>query len=102
RSRKNRIAAEEIDLHLHRITEPSEDVDVVPTFFIVSAGRIIIDADLVIVILIESRIKIRLENSFEHRELALFLGLERLRIVEHFSVPVAENVAGKPSVQADQ
>src|SRR5688572_4029860 len=32
---ENAVAAEEVDLQLHPIAEPSEDVDVVPTLFVV-------------------------------------------------------------------
>src|SRR4051812_35488454 len=32
------VAAEEVDLDLHRVVEPPEDVDVVPTLFVVAAG----------------------------------------------------------------
>mgnify|MGYP000373161909 CR=1 FL=1 len=35
--------AEEIELDLHGIAHPTKDIDVVPTFFIVSARRIIIN-----------------------------------------------------------
>ena len=48
------------------------------------------------------RIEVRLEDVVEHRLLALFLRLERLGIVEHFSVAVAEDVRRVPSVDANQ
>src|SRR5271154_6120795 len=44
---QDRIPAKEIDFDLHRIAEPAEDVDVVPALFVVSARRIVVDADLV-------------------------------------------------------
>src|SRR3954451_14802854 len=37
RRREDRVAAQEVDLHLHRIVEPSDDVDVVPALFVVTA-----------------------------------------------------------------
>src|SRR5262249_17038281 len=37
RRRQNRIAAEEVDLDLHRVAEPAEDIDVVPPFLGVPA-----------------------------------------------------------------
>src|SRR3981081_2351036 len=40
RRRKNAVAAQEVDLQLHRIAEPSEDVDVVPAFLVVAARRV--------------------------------------------------------------
>ncbi len=54
---KNRIAAEKIDFDLHGIAEPAEDIDVVPAFFIVTARRIVIDADLVVNLAVEIRIE---------------------------------------------
>src|SRR5215469_10389514 len=44
---KNRVTTEKIHLDLHRVAEPSEDVDVIPSLFVVAARRIIVDADLV-------------------------------------------------------
>ena len=41
---EDRVAAEEVDLDLHRIPEPAEDVDVVPAFFVVAARRVIVDS----------------------------------------------------------
>src|SRR5258708_36526580 len=52
-SGKDRVAAEEINLDLHRIAEPSENVDVVPAFLVIAAGRVIVDANLVEDILVE-------------------------------------------------
>ena len=49
-SGKNRVAAEEVDLDLHRIAHPSEDVDVVPSLLVVVTRRIVVDAYLVIVL----------------------------------------------------
>ena len=40
---QDRIAAEEVDLDLHLVAEPAEDVDVIPAFFVVAAGRIVVD-----------------------------------------------------------
>ena len=37
----------------------------------------------------------------QHRQLRLFLGLERAGIVEHFAVAVAEDVGGEPAAQAE-
>src|SRR5687767_15853907 len=31
---KDRVAAEKVDLDLHRISEPAKDVDIVPAFFV--------------------------------------------------------------------
>src|SRR2546421_10694994 len=83
------IAAEEIYLDLHRIAEPAEDVYVVPALFVVSARRIIIDANDVREILVKLWIDFRLKNVFEHRELGLFFSLEGIWIVQDFAVSVA-------------
>src|SRR4051812_37229522 len=36
RSSQDRISAEKIDLDLHRVPEPPEDINVVPAFFVVA------------------------------------------------------------------
>ena len=66
RRRQNRVAAQEIDLDLHRIAQPSEDIDVVPTFFVIAARRVIVDADLVVNLPVQLGIKLRLQNVLEH------------------------------------
>src|SRR5678810_115422 len=48
RRRQDGVTAEKIDFDLHRVTEPPEDVDVIPALLVVAAGRIIVDAHLVI------------------------------------------------------
>ena len=63
---ENRIAAEEIDFDLHRIAEPSEDVDVVPAFFVIAARRVIVDANLVVHVSVKLGIELRLQNVLEH------------------------------------
>ena len=73
---QNRIPAEEVDLDLHRIAEPSEDVDVVPALLGVAARRIVIDPHRVIQILVQLRIELRLQDLVEHAQLGLFLALE--------------------------
>jgi len=101
RRREDRVATEEVDLDLHRIPEPAEDVDVVPTFFVVSARRVVVDAHLVEDVAVQLGILLGLQDVFQHAELRLFLRLEVLRIVEHFTVAVAENVGGIPTRQAE-
>ena len=46
---KDRVAAEEVDLDLHGVAHPAEDVDVIPTFLVVVARGIVVDAHLVVV-----------------------------------------------------
>src|SRR5690242_5375387 len=91
RRRKNRITAEEIHLDLHRIVQPTEDINVVPTFFVITARRVIVDANLVKNIAVKLRVKLGLEDMFEYAQLRLLLRFERLRIVEHFAVAIAQN-----------
>ena len=52
--------------------------------------------------LVELRIQVRLEDVIERRLLALFLRLERLRIVEHLAVAIAEDVGRVPPADAEQ
>src|ERR1041385_1941840 len=44
RRRQDRITTEKVDLDLHRITKPAEDVDIVPTFFVVATRGIVVDS----------------------------------------------------------
>ena len=53
-------------------------------------------------IFVELGIEVRLEDVVEHRLLALFLRLERLGIVEHFAVAIAEDVGRIPAFDAEQ
>ena len=55
RSSEDRVTAKEVYLDFHRVTHPAEDVDIVPCFFIVLAGRIVIDAYLMIYVSIQVR-----------------------------------------------
>src|SRR5580692_8579186 len=77
RRRQDRVAAEEIDLDLHRIAQPAEDVNVVPSFFVIPARWIVNDADLVVNVPVQVGIQLWLENVFEHAEFGFFLRLER-------------------------
>ena len=95
------VAAEEVYLELHRVAEPAEDVDVVPAFFVVAAGRVVVDADLVVEVLVEVGVELGLEDDVEDAELGLFFGLEGLGVVEDFAVAVAEDVGGVPAADAE-
>src|SRR5216117_243002 len=66
RRSKNAVAAQEIDLDLHGITKPPVDIDVVPSFFIVSARRIVVNSHFVSEILIEIRIELGLKNLIQN------------------------------------
>src|SRR5258705_9209534 len=85
---KDRVAAEEVYFDLHRIAEPSEDIDIVPSLFGIAARRIVIDPHFVKEIAVKLRVHLRLKNLIEHRELRLFLRPERTGIVEHFTVAI--------------
>ena len=67
RSGEDGVAAEEVDLELHGVAEPAEDVDVVPAFFVVAAGRVIVDADLVVEVLVEIGVELGLEDDARGR-----------------------------------
>ena len=66
---EDRVAAEEVNLYLHRVAHPAEDVDVVPAFLVVVAWRIIVDANLVLDVAIEVRLVFLAEDCLESREL---------------------------------
>src|SRR4029077_5244113 len=76
RRSQNRVAAQEVNFDLHGIAQPSEDVDVVPALFVVSTRRVIVNSDLVGELAVQFRIKLRLQNMLQHRQLGLLLGLE--------------------------
>src|SRR5215472_19082166 len=99
---KNGIPTEEINLDLHRIAEPAENVEVIPTLFVVATRRIVIDAHLVIEVLVQLRIKLRLQDVLERRKLTFFLGAEGAGVVQHFAVTIAENIRRKPTSQSQQ
>src|SRR5208283_533483 len=92
RSRQNRVAAQEVHLQLHRIAEPAEDIDVVPTLFAITAWRVIVNAYLVIQALVQIGVQLRLQDRLQQPQLRLLLGLERRGIVQHLAVPVAQDV----------
>src|SRR5207247_2702584 len=95
-----RITAEKIHFDLHGIAEPSKDIDIVPPFFVITAWRIIVNADLVKNIAVQLGIKSWLQNVFQHAKFRLFFGLERPRVVQHLAVAIAQNVRLVPSDEA--
>src|SRR6185436_8307011 len=68
---QNRVAAQEINLDLHGIAQPSEDIDVVPALFVIATRRVIIDANLVGELAVKLGIKLRLQDVLQHRQLGL-------------------------------
>ena len=86
---------------MHGIAEPAEDVDVVPAFLVVAAGRVIIDAHLVVEVPVEFGIDLGLQDVLQHAQLGHLFGFERRGIVEHLAVAVAEDVGGEPAAQPE-
>ena len=91
-SSEDRVAAEEVDLDLHGIAHPAEDVDVVPTFLVVVARGIVVDAHFVEVVGVEVGLVFGHEDRFQSREFGNFFGAEVGGFVEHEAVAVAEDV----------
>ena len=82
RSRKNRISTQKVDLDLHFITKPSEDIDIVPAFLGVTARRIIIDPDFVVQITVQIRVKLRLKDRIENSCFRDFLRFKTVRVIK--------------------
>src|SRR5207247_10485794 len=99
RCSENGVTTQEVDLHLHRVPEPAKDVQVVPTLFTVTSRRVVVDPDLVIDVAIEVGVEAGLEDLLEHAELALLLGSEAVRVVEHLAVAVAQDVRRIPAAE---
>ena len=95
------VTAEEVDFDLHGVSEPAEDIDVIPAFFGIATGGIIFDTDFVIVVSVEFGECFGIEDMFGDGEFGDFFCLERTGIVEDFAVAVAEDVGGIPAVQAE-
>src|SRR5439155_21937432 len=99
-SRQDTIAAQEIHLDLHGIIEPAKNIDVIPAFLIIPTWFVVMDVHLVLVLAVEILVQFRLQNVFEHRQFAALLGAEGVRIVQHVTVPIAQDIGRKPAVQA--
>src|SRR6266545_4457264 len=100
RRRENRVAAEEVDLDLHGLAEPAEDVDVVPPLLRVSPRRVVLDSDLVEILAVELAVDLGLENRVQDRDLGDLLRTEGTRVVQDLAVAVAEDVRREPAFQA--
>jgi hypothetical protein len=92
RSSEDRVAAEEVNLDLHRIAHPAEDVDVIPSLLVVLARWIVVDTNLVVNVAVKIGELLRLEDVVDNRELADLFSLEVLRLVEHLTVTVTEDI----------
>src|SRR5437764_2625209 len=60
------VAAEEVNLDLHRIAEPAEDVYVVPALLVVAARRVVVDAHDVGEVFVELRVDVGVEDVFQN------------------------------------
>src|SRR6185437_4113419 len=97
RRREYGVAAQKIDLDLHRIAKPPENVDVIPTLLRIATGRVVVDTDLVVDVLVEFGVKVWLQNNFQRRELAFFFRFEGAWIVQYFAIAVAQDVRREPA-----
>ena len=89
---KDRVAAQEVDLDLHGIAHPAKDVNVVPALLVVVAGRVVVDAYLVEVVVVQVWLIVSNEDGLEGRELADLLGAEVGGLIEHETVTVTQDV----------
>ena len=78
---QNAITTQEINLDLHGIIEPAEDVDIVPALFVITPRLVIVNMHLMLIMPVQFLIELRLQNIVEHRELTVLLGSEGVRIV---------------------
>src|SRR5436190_6112048 len=99
--RQDRVPTEKIHLDLHRVSEPPEDIDVVPALFVVTARRVVINANLVIDLAVQRRVHLRLQDVLEHAQLGFFFRLERVRVVQYLPVTVPEDVGRVPPAQPE-
>lgn len=66
---KDRVTTQEVNLDLHGVTHPAEDVNVVPTLFVVTTRWVVVDADFVEHIAVEFWVVRRVKNVFQHTKL---------------------------------
>ena len=97
RSRKNRVAAEEIHLYCHRITHPTKNIDIIPTLLLVATRGIIVDAYLMINIGIEVGINVAVENILQSRDFAATLGFKVIRVIKYHTVTVSKYIGREPA-----
>ena len=101
RSCEDRVAAQEVDLDLHGIAHPAEDVDIVPALLVIVAGRIVVDANLVAVVAVQVRLVVSYQDRLEGRELADLLGAEVGGLIQYETVAVAQDVGREPTIQTE-
>src|SRR5262245_46190485 len=59
---QNAVTAQKVYLDLHRIAEPAENVDIVPALFVVTARRIVVNANLMMKVLVQFGIDVGLKD----------------------------------------
>jgi hypothetical protein len=64
---------------------------------LIASRRVVLDPHLVIHLAVQLRIEVRLQDRLEHAELAYFLALEAVGLVEHFAVAVPQNIGREPA-----
>src|SRR6056300_291876 len=101
RGSENRVATQEVNFDLHLVTEPTKDVDGIPSFFVVSTWRVIVDADNMIDVAVQVWVHLWLKDPSEHTEFGHLFGLKVLWSVEYLTVTVAENVGRIPTAQTE-
>src|SRR5918997_5632170 len=99
---EDRVPTQKVDLYLHWVAEPTEDVYVVPALLGVAAGRVVVDLDQVGDLPVELGVELGLQDAPQHGELGDLLALETARVVEDLAVPVTEYVGRVPAFQAEQ
>jgi hypothetical protein len=82
------------------LTQPTDNVDVIPPFLFISPWRVILDSDLVIILAIESGVNLWLQDGFQHATLGDLLAPKGARVVKDFAISVTENVGRKPPPEA--
>src|SRR5207237_10477984 len=59
RRREDAVAAQEVDLQLHRVAEPADEIDVVPSLLVVAARRLVVYPHDVAQVLVQAGISLR-------------------------------------------
>lgn len=95
------VAAQEVDLDLHGVSHPSEDVDVVPAFLIVVTRGVVVDTYFVVVVAVEVGLLVGFEDGLEGGQFGNLFGAEVGGFVEYEAVAVAEDIGREPSVQTE-
>ena len=82
---------------MHRITHPSENINIIPSFFVVITRRIIVDTYFMIVVRIQIRLFLRFQNRFQRRKLTYLFRMEISRLIQYQTVTVTQNIGREPT-----